>query len=174
MSSIGAPSDRRSKTRRFLTCCPRSRSIGGVVGRPLHPAVPAQVPVAAVAVALAVRLVVLRVVRDEVVEREAVVAGDEVDAGPGLAVLVAVDVRAAEEALADRADQAPVALDEGADVVAEPAVPLGPAIADEAADLVQAAGVPRLGDELRAGQRRVGLDVPQRRRVLHRLAGLVA
>ena len=39
----------------------------------------------AVAVVLAVRLVVLVVVGDEVVEREAVMRGDEIDAGPGLA-----------------------------------------------------------------------------------------
>jgi hypothetical protein len=39
------------------------------------------VVVLAVAVVLEVRLVVLLVVADEIVEREAVVAGDEVDAG---------------------------------------------------------------------------------------------
>ena len=52
----------------------------GVVGRALDAAVPAEVVVAAVAVALAVGLVVLLVVGDQVVQREAVVAGDEVDA----------------------------------------------------------------------------------------------
>ena len=55
----------------------------GIVGRPLDAAVPAVVVVGAVAVALAVGLVVLLVVADEVVEREAVVAGDEVDAVGG-------------------------------------------------------------------------------------------
>ena len=52
----------------------------GIVRRTLDAAVPAQVLVVAVAAVLAVRLVVLRVVRDEVLEREPVVAGDEVDA----------------------------------------------------------------------------------------------
>ena len=69
----------------------------GVVGRPLDAAIPARILVGPVAIVLAVRLVVLAVVRDEVVQREAVVTRDEVDAVLGLAFLVAVDVRAAEQ-----------------------------------------------------------------------------
>ena len=67
-----------------------------------------------------------------------------------------------------------VALDERADVVPEAAVPLDPAIARERPDLVQAGRVPRLGDELRAGEDRVGLDVPDDRRPRDRRAVLVA
>ena len=52
----------------------------GVVGRALGAAVPRAVVALAVGAALAVGLVVLLVVGDEVVEREAVVRGDEVDA----------------------------------------------------------------------------------------------
>ena len=59
----------------------------GVVARPLDAAVPAPVIVRAVAVVFAVRLVVLDVVGDEVVQREPVVAGDEVDALLRLALL---------------------------------------------------------------------------------------
>ncbi len=51
----------------------------GLLDGPLDAAVPRLVLVMAVAVPLAVADVVLLVVRDEVVEREAVVAGDEVD-----------------------------------------------------------------------------------------------
>ena len=145
-----------------------------VVGRSLDAAVPAQVLVVAVAVRLAVGLVVLRVVRDQVVEREAVVTGHEVEARTWFSPLVPVDVRAAEEPLAHRLDRRPVALDERPHVVAEATVPLRPAVADEAADLVQPAGVPRLGDQLGAGQDRVGLDVPEGRRIGHRLTVLVA
>ena len=64
----------------------------GVVGRPLHAVVPRAVVVVAVAVLLAVRLVVLLVVRDEVGQGEAVVAGDEVDAGEGPAARALVEV----------------------------------------------------------------------------------
>ena len=152
----------------------RSFSIAGIVGRAFDTAVPASVVVGAVAVVLAVRLVVLAVVGDEVVEGEAVVTGDEVDALLGLALLVAVERRAADQAVGEALDRAVVAAEEAADIVAEAAVPFLPAVADEAADLVQAGGVPRLGDELRAGQHRVRLDVPQHRRVRHHVARLVA
>src|SRR5205085_10856326 len=52
----------------------------GIVARAFDAAVPAVVVVGAVVVPFAVGLVVLLVVRDEVVQREAIVAGDEVDA----------------------------------------------------------------------------------------------
>ena len=63
-----------------------------VVGRALDPVVPRAVAVAAVPVVLAVGLVVLVVVGDEVGGREAVVGGDEVDRGGGAAVAVAEQV----------------------------------------------------------------------------------
>jgi len=55
----------------------------GVVGRPFPAAVPTVIVVGSVAVVFAVGLVVLLVVGDEVIEREAVVGGDEVDGGRG-------------------------------------------------------------------------------------------
>ena len=67
-------------------------------------------------------------------------------------------------------DHALVALDEAPDVVAEAAVPLRPAEAGEVADLVQPAGVPGLGDDLGVGQLVVELDVPEDRRIVHRVA----
>ena len=56
-----------------------------VVRRPFVAAVVAEIVVPAVAVVLAVGLVVLAVVTDQIVEREAVVAGDEVDRVIGMA-----------------------------------------------------------------------------------------
>ena len=58
-----------------------------IVRRASGATIPRAVVAAAVVVVLAVRLVVLVVVGDEVVEREAVMRGDEVNAGPGLAPL---------------------------------------------------------------------------------------
>ena len=98
-----------------------------VVGRALDAAVPRAVVVVAVAVVLAVRLVVLLVVGVEVGEREAVVRGDEVDAGPGPPAAPVEDVARAEEVAGEVVDGVVVALDVGADVVAEAAVPLRPA-----------------------------------------------
>jgi hypothetical protein len=47
-------------------------------------------------------------------------------------------------------------------------------VAGEAAHLVEAAGVPGLGDQLGAGQGRVGVDVPDEGARAHGLAALVA
>ncbi len=58
-----------------------------VVGRPFDAMVERTVHIGAVAVLLAVRLVVLDVVGDEVVECEAVVGGDEVHAGERTTIL---------------------------------------------------------------------------------------
>ena len=74
MTIIGTPWDSIRIVRKLRTWRARSASISGSSVVALDAAVPAQVVVGAVAVALAVGLVVLAVVRDEVVEREAVVA----------------------------------------------------------------------------------------------------
>ena len=71
-----------------------------------------------------------------------VVTGDEVDALLGLAPLMAVDLGAADQAVRHARHRAWLAAEEGANVIAKPAVPLLPAVADEAADLVQAGRVP--------------------------------
>src|SRR3954454_5921150 len=94
------------------------------VRRAFHAVVPADVVVHPVTVALAVRIVVLRVVRDEVVEGETIVGGDEVDAVRGAARLALIDVRAAGDPCGDRRDQPAVAAHELPDVIAEPSIPL--------------------------------------------------
>ena len=104
----------------------------GIVGRSFDATVPAQVVGGAIEIVVTVRLVVLGVVGDEVVEREAVVAGDEVDALFRLALLVPEHVGAAGQPVRQRMDRSAVALQEGPDVVAKPAVPFLPAVADEA------------------------------------------
>ncbi len=136
-----------------------------VVARAIDAAVPAAVVIGTVAAALAVGLVALVRVADKVVQREAVVAGHEVDAAARCQAARAVEVGAAQDAQRHGLGEAGIALHEGAHVVAESSVPLAPALAGERADLVQATGVPRLGDELGAGELGVGLDVPDERRV---------
>src|SRR6185503_11433253 len=96
----------------------------------------------AVAIVLAVRPVVLVVVRDEIVEGEPVVTRHEVDALLGLALLVAVQGRAPEQAVGQPFDRAVLPAKEAADVVAEASVPLFPAVTDEAAHLVEAGRIP--------------------------------
>ena len=65
------------------------RAYRALIGGALHAAVPAAVVVRAVAVALEVGLVALALVAHEVVQREAVVRGDEVDARGGRAAATA-------------------------------------------------------------------------------------
>ena len=95
------------------------------------------------------------VVGDEIVQGEAVVTGHEVDTLLGLALLVAVQRRAADHAVDEPLDRAFFAAEEAADIVAEASVPLPPTIPDEAPDLVQARRIPGLGDKFRAGEGRV-------------------
>ncbi len=118
-----------------------------IVGLALHAAVPRPVVVRAVLVVLEVGLVVLLVVRDEVVQREAVVGGDEVDRRGRPPAVVAVEVARAGEARGEVGD-ALLAAPEVAHDVAVDAVPLAPQHG-ELADLVAAGpDVPRLGDQL--------------------------
>ena len=111
---------------KFRFCRSRSARDRRVVGRPFDAAVPAQVVVLAVAVLLAVGLVVLLVVADEVVQREAVVAVMKLMLAYGCRPLLLVQVAAAGEARGELRHRAAVALPEAADRVAVLAVPLGP------------------------------------------------
>ena len=107
-----------------------------------------------VLVVLAIRLVVLLVVGDEVVQGEPVMGGDEIDAGPGLAAAVIEDVAGRAKPRGEGARRCLTA-PEIAHRVAEFVVPFGPA-RRKAADLVAAGpAIPRLGDQLDGAQHRV-------------------
>ena len=97
---------------------------------------------------LAVRLVVLVVVRDEVAQREPVVRGDEVDRRERPAAVVARRGRSSPVNREANSAASACAAPEVAHRVAVHAVPLGPEHR-EVADLVAAGpDVPRLGDQL--------------------------
>src|SRR5213078_2680384 len=126
--------------------------------RPFGAAVPGPVVVGAVPVVLAVGLVVLVVVGDQVGQGEPVVAGDEVDRGDGAAPARRVQVAGSGEPGREIRHGGRAAAPEVADGVAVLAVPLGPQ-RREPADLVAAlAYVPRLGDQLDLGDHGVLLD----------------
>ena len=109
----------------------------------LPPAVPRAVVVGAVVVAVPVGLVVLAVVGDEVVQREPVVTGHEVDA----VQRGGEEVGAALDPQPQRLDHARLGPQEAADVVTEAVVPLQPPLARPGrSQLVATGGVPRLGD----------------------------
>jgi hypothetical protein len=138
-----------------------------IVGRPLDAAVPAAVVVGAVAAVLAVGLVVLLVVGDEVAQREAVVRGDEVDRGERPAAVGLVEVARSGEARGELGD-ARIAAPEVAHRVAVLAVPLRPQHR-EVADLVAAGpDVPGLGDQLDLREHGILEDhVEERRQAIH-------
>ena len=107
-----------------------------------------------VAIVLAVRLVVLVVVGNEVVERETVVGGDEVDARPRFSPTKIELVRRGAKTRRQRF-RVPVAPPEVSHVIAKPVVPFRPA-GGKAADLISArAAVPRLGDEFDISEHRI-------------------
>src|SRR5215510_5168203 len=139
----------------------------GVIRWAFNTPVAASVVVGAILVGFAVQLVVLLVVRDKIVEREAVVTCHEVHALIGLAFFVTVDLWAAEQSVGKIDYCSVVPTKKAADIIAEPSVPLPPTVADEAAHLVQASRIPGFSNELGAGEHRVRLDIPQYRRPRH-------
>ncbi|GAA1243966.1 hypothetical protein GCM10009646_34600 [Streptomyces aureus] len=129
-----------------------------VVGGAFGAAVPGPVGALAVPVVLAVGLVALVVVRDQVAQGESVVGGDEVDAGARAAAVVLVEVGGAGEPGGELGEGVLAGAPEVPYGVAVLAVPLRP-LGRELADLVAAlADVPWLCDELDAADHRVLLD----------------
>ena len=102
-SSIGTPCESSSVARKLRFCRARSAMISGSSVGPSTPQFQERLCVLAVAVLLAVGLVVLLVVGDQVAQREAVVGGDEVDAGVRPPAGALVEVGAAGEARAELA-----------------------------------------------------------------------
>ncbi len=135
-----------------------------VVCRAFGAAVPGSIVRLAVAVVVAVGLVVLVVVADEVSEREAVVGGDEVDAGVGFAAGRLVQVRAAGQPIAEFAERSGLASPEVAHGVAVLPVPLRPERREVAHLVAALADVPGLGDELDLADDRILLDEVEERR----------
>src|SRR5262249_62049396 len=117
----------------------------GIVARAFRAAVPGAVEVLSVAVVVAIGLVVLLVVGDQVLQREAIVAGDEVDARVRPPAVVLIEVGGPREAKSEVGQGRGLAPPEVTDGVAVPGIPLGPEHG-EVTDLVTPfAHVPRLG-----------------------------
>ena len=140
----------------------------GVVGGAFGAGVPRPVVRFAVAVALAIGVVVLVVVGDQVLDREPVVRGDEVDRGHRSAAGVLVEVGRASDAGGEFAQRRRFATPEIPHGVAVFAVPFRP-LRREVAHLVAArADVPGLGDELHLAHDRVLLhELEERGEFVH-------
>src|SRR5207244_375001 len=90
---------REEQRREEVALLPRAQLVhGGIVRWAFHAAIPRTVVVRPVLVSLAVRVVVLLVVGDEVAKGEAVVRGDEVDRRERPAPVALVEIRGTAEA----------------------------------------------------------------------------
>src|SRR5258708_6197505 len=104
---------------------------GWIVAGTFNAAVPTQIGTRAVAVILSIGFIVFRVVRDQIVQGEAIMAGYEIDALLGLALGIPVDVRASKQAIPYTLHRIVVRFHEATYIVAESAVPFLPRVADE-------------------------------------------
>ena len=126
-------------------------------------AIPRAVMAFAVAVVFAVGGVLLVIVRDEIAQREAVVRRDEVDAGGRMAAVMLIEIGTAGEARGEFRERGIHAAPIIARRVAVFAVPFRPA-RRKIADLIAAvADIPRLGNQLDAGNERVLVDNIEKR-----------
>ena len=130
----------------------------GIVGLALDAVILRPIVALAVTVALAIGLVVLLLVGDEVGQREPVVGRDEVDARMGTTAVRGVQVGTSGQAVAEVRQRLGRAAPEVPDRVPIAAVPLRPG-RREVADLVAAlADIPGLGDQLHLVDHRVLVD----------------
>ena len=125
----------------------------------------------AVAVRFSVRLVALDLVADQVVEREAVVRGHEVDAGRRRASARLVEITAPRQPRSEVRDLPRVAAPEAAHGVAVAIVPLRPGGREVAGLMAAGPEVPGLGDQLDPREHRVAADGAQESPVPLELAG---
>src|SRR5882762_10009356 len=124
-------------------------------------AVPTVVLVHAILVIVTIRPVALVVVRDEIVQGEAVVGGYVVHALIGvisLCTAVGKEIVAAINATHQVRDHPRIALNKTANIVAEPRVPLQPGNAWESAAKLVSAGVPGFCDQMQSTQLRISGD----------------
>src|SRR5262245_59860558 len=122
-------------------------------GWPFDAIVVAVVVVVAVTVAFAVGLVVFLLVADQVVEREAIVRRDEINAAVRRSACMLVQIARARQPRDECSEQALVAAPKAPNVVAIAPVPFGPPQIAKAADLIGASRVPGFGDDFRVGQK---------------------
>ena len=111
---------------------------------------------------------------DKVVESEAVMAGDEVDALPCWSIAMYIQIETARDSLFKSPNSILIPFDKATDFITESPVPFLPLVLAEAADLVQTGRVPGLGNQFGACQHWIGVDFPKDRWVHHRLTGVVA
>ncbi|MPL70622.1 hypothetical protein SDC9_16381 [bioreactor metagenome] len=149
------------------TLSPDMRILGGT----FDPEVLGPVFLRSVPVVLAVFLVMLAQVADQVVEGEAVVGRDKVDGVEGFPAVPQKEVAGAGNAGGQMEGAGFFAPPEAADIVPVFVVPFRPSASGKRTHLVGPAGVPGFGDDLRVPQERLFGDGLDDRRVFQQLPG---
>ena len=157
-SNMGTPCDSSTRRQKGTLLLGAERQHGQIVGGAFDAAVPTDVVVGAVAIVFAVGFVVFVVVADQVGQREAVVAGDEIDAGVRPPAAPFVQIARAAEARGEFRRHAAVPFPEMADAIAILAVPLRPQRRKVAHLVAPFAQIPGLGDQLYLRDDRVLVD----------------
>src|SRR5208282_2535378 len=137
-----------------------------IAGRPIDPAIPAEIGVASVAIIVAVGFIMLVVVADQILQSETVMGGDEIDARPRTPAAVAEDVGRARHARGEIGDEALVAFPKTPDRVAVLPIPLGPTRRKITELIAIGAEIPRLGNQLEPSHDRILSDRVEKRAVL--------
>ncbi len=119
-----------------------------IQGRPLDAVVAGEVVAVAVAVILAVGLIVALVVGDQILQGEAVVIAEVVDAGVGRAPVLREEIPRADQPGSKVAHLARIAAPEGAHRVTIAVVDLQPLARELAEAIAEGADIPGFGDEL--------------------------
>src|SRR6056297_1121962 len=130
----------------------------GVIGCSLNTTVPGTVVICAVLVVFTVGFIMFFIVGDQILQREAIVGGDKVDAGEGETAGILVEIRATGKAGCKLAECFITSRPEVAYTVAVTAVPLAPHRRKVANLITTFANVPGLGDQLDLADHRVLLD----------------
>ena len=127
----------------------------GVVGGPFDAAIPAQVVLVTVAVVLAIGVIVLVVVADQVVQGKTVVRRQKIDAGVGLPSVVLEHIAGGGKTARKFAQRGALPQPEITHRVAVLIVPLKPAGGKIAKLIATRPDVPRFGDQFDVRQHRV-------------------
>ena len=141
----------------------------------LHTTVPAVVVVISVRVIPAVCFIVFLVIAVQVIERESVVAGQEVDGSIAAAVDRIIQIRGTGHSLCGDPRHLAVPLQETPHIIPVASVPFRPAFPGrERTHLIESAGIPGLGNELDISKDRIEGQTPQQRRLIQGSAVITA
>ena len=137
-----------------------------IVGFALSAAIPADVVINSVIVTLAVSPVVFLVVCRQVIQGEAVMSSNEVDAVRWFVVTTLIKIGTACDSSCNFTNDSWLPLDEIPDAISVFSIPLGPTSSRKGADLVQASSIPSLSDHFGLTEQIVEFNRPDDWRML--------